>query len=97
MTCQRSLIVLSAMLLVVAFALAVAGPLDLPLEAMLRRISPELTASLRSGFPAWMAEHIVLPLLARPVWLVPLALGVVFAGGAMTFPPPKPIGRTRTR
>ena len=97
MTWQRGLIVLSALFLVVAFALATAGPANLPLEQLLRRLSPGFASSLRSAFPAWMVDRIVLPLLVRPAWLVPLALGLLSAVGALTFPAGNSVGRTRIR
>jgi hypothetical protein len=96
-TWQRSLIVLSAVLLIVAFALATAGPLDLPLELMLNRISPTFPTSLRAALPNWMADRIVLPLLLRPAWLVPLSVGLLCACAALTFPTGKPMGRTKLR
>lgn len=97
MTWQRSLIVLSAVLIVVAFALATAGTGDVPLEEMLGRISPTLTTTLRSALPVWMADRMVRPLLMRPAWLIPLALALFCAGGAFTIPPRNSLGRTRLR
>ena len=97
MTWQRSLIVLSAVLLIVAFALATAGPPDLPLELMLDRISPTFPTSLRAALPAWITERIVLPLLLRPAWLVPLSIGLLSACAALTFRSGKPVGRTKLR
>ncbi len=95
MTGQRSLIILAAVLLVVAFALATAGQIDAPLDELLARIDPALATRLRAALPDWMADRIVLPLLVRPAWLIPSALGLLCAGGALTFPAHKSIGRTR--
>lgn len=97
MTWQRSLIVLSAVLIVVAFALATAGPIDVPLELWLGRISPTLTTHIRSALPLWMGDRILWPLLTRPAWLVPLALGLCCAGGALTVPVKNPVRRRRLR
>jgi hypothetical protein len=92
---QRSLIVLAALLLVLAFALATAGKGNVPLAELLGRIDPMLATRLRTAVPAWMADRILLPLLIRPAWLLPLALGLVCAGGAVTVAAPKSLGRTR--
>ena len=97
MTGQRSLIVLSAVLLVVAFALATSGRIDVPLAEILGRIDPMLATRLRSALPDWMADRILLPLLVRPAWFLPLGLGLVCAGGALTFSAQKSLGRTRLR
>ena len=95
MTGQRALIVLSAVRMVVAFALATAGRLDATLAEALARIDPMLATRMRSGVPVWMADRVLLPLLVRPVWLLPLALGLISAGGALTFSAQKSLGRTR--
>jgi hypothetical protein len=75
-------------LLVAAFALATILPPDLALREGLALLDRGLPARLQVGatthMPAWVWNVLVLPLLLRPVWLVPAGLGVVCAGAAVT-------------
>lgn len=38
-----------------------------------------------SSAVTWLWLHVVMPLMQRPAWLVPTALGLVFVGAATTF------------
>jgi hypothetical protein len=88
---HRILSILAAILLVGAFALASADTFDLALGEMLSAVDPELPTKLRAALPAWMADDL-LPLLLRPAWVLPAALGLVSAGVALTITRP-PAGR----
>ena len=38
----------------------------------------------RSGVWLWLWTHAVMPLMVRPIWLVPTGMGLVFVGAAVT-------------
>ena len=101
MTLQRILAVISAMLLVGAVALATLGPPWVPLGQLLLMLDHDLTEALRSGIEqhlaAWMWSDVAVPLLVRPAWLVPAALGLICAGAAFSVPARKPAGRPHRR
>lgn len=82
----RLLAVLAAALLVCAVALAMLGPRGMTLGDALNRLDPATVAGIRSGLSrqAWLWDGIVNPLLVRPAWLLPAALGIVAAGVALT-------------
>ena len=92
---RRGLSILAALFFVVAFALAIAHPPNMPLGQLLARVHPTLPTHLRLALPVWVSDHLLLPLLLRPAWMVPLALALICAAGAVTMPPRKPIGRAR--
>lgn len=101
MTLQRILAVISAIFLVGSVALATLGPPSVPLGQLLLMVDHDLTAALQTGMEhhlaAWMWEDLVMPLLARPAWLVPAALGLICAGAAFSVPARKPAGRPHRR
>lgn len=101
MTLQRILAILSAILLVGAVALATLGPPSVPLGQVLLMLDHDLTETLRTGieqhFAAWIWSDVALPLLVRPAWLVPAALGLVCAGAAFSVAGRKPAGRAHRR
>jgi len=78
---QRVLAVLSAMLLVGAVALAMLGPPSVPLGQVLFMVDHDLMDALHSGverhLSAWLWENVAMPLMVRPAWLVPAALGLI--------------------
>jgi hypothetical protein len=89
----RSFLVVAACLLVTAFALAVLPAWDMSLREALAAIDADVPARLQSAvtgalgakFWRWAAE----PLLVRPSWLVPAALGLICLGCAATaYTPP---------
>ncbi len=89
---------LSAALLVVAFALATAGRPDASLGEMLSRISLTLPTTMRSFVSTWIADRVLLPLFIRPAWLLPLCFALVCGGWALSLPDgDRPIGRSRLR
>lgn len=101
MTLQRILAVISAILLVGSVALATLGPPSVPLGQLLLMVDHDLADALRSGIEqhlaSWIWDDVAVPLLARPAWLVPAALGLIFAGAAFSVPRRKPAGRPHRR
>ena len=86
---SKMLAIVAAILLVGAFALATMAPMDLSLGEGLSRLNRgllrSLQASARESQLAWMWNDVAVPLLQRPAWLVPAGLGLICAGGAVTF------------
>lgn len=84
----RVLWVLAAMSFVASFALALMLPPMLPLAGLIARLDHGALVKLQNfvtgTFSDWVWTVLVMPLLTRPDWLVPLALGVVFAGMALS-------------
>lgn len=84
----RALAVLAAVCLVVAFALLLMLPLMLPLAECIDRFDHgkllALQSLVRDHVSEWAWQALTLPLLARPGWLLPLSLGIVFGGAAVT-------------
>ena len=78
----RLFTVLAAVFLVLAVALAALAPVGMTLDQGLQVVSDTLDPWLRGHSPAWLLDWVELPLLARPLWLAPAALGVVCAGFA---------------
>jgi hypothetical protein len=97
----RVLAVLAAVTLVGAFAMATLLPQDMTLGQGLAELDPEILDGLRDGLAghgaAWVWSGLVMPLLLRPLWLVPTSLGLVFAGGAMTLGSRKGVTRSHRR
>jgi hypothetical protein len=85
---QRVLAVLAAVLLVGAVAVAVLAPPGMSLGAVLLAANHDLLDTLQGGIEAyfdhWLWADVVLPLLVRPAWLLPAAVGLVCAGAALT-------------
>ncbi len=85
---MRGLALLAAALLVGAFALATAWPVDMPLSAFLALLddagAASLQAALRRDLPAWAWSSLAVPLLTRPAWLGLATLGLIAAGAAVT-------------
>jgi hypothetical protein len=98
----RIFAVLAAALLVGAFGLLVLMPDGMTLDQAMASFNPLLVGHLRHfvqhslGAAAW--SHVFMPLLVRPVWLIPLCLGMVCAGVSVTTgTPTESPRRTRTR
>jgi hypothetical protein len=98
---SRIFTVLAAALLVATFGMIMLAPYDMPLVQGLTAIDPALLRHIQHavlhtlGSRAWAA--LATPVLARPIWLLPLALGVVCAGLAATTIVPGTAHRTRRR
>lgn len=101
MSAQRILAVLSAILLVGSVAIAtIASPL-VPLGEALYLLDEGVVERLHvlvAGYlTEWTWSVMVVPLLVRPAWLVPAAIGLICAGMALSLPPRKPAARSRRR
>jgi hypothetical protein len=98
---QRILAVLAAALLVGAVAVAMLGPPDMPLGQMVFMIDHDLMNAMRSGIEkhlaSWIWGYLIAPLMVRPAWLVPAAVGLVCAGMAATLSNRKPAHRSHRR
>ncbi len=101
MILPRVFSVLAAASLVAAFALATLLPPPITLaqsialvDARLLYDAHEIVVAYGAG---WLWGHVLMPLLLRPVWLLPICLGLVFAGGALTLNSRKGVTRSRRR
>ncbi len=96
----RVFAVLAAALLVGAIALGTLEPADMSLLQAISLAAPampeHLQHALSGRFGHFLWINIVIPLLVRPLWLVPTSLGLVCAGAAATFFP-SPSGHTKHR
>jgi hypothetical protein len=85
---SRILAVLAALLLVGAVAVAMLAPPDLPLGRALFLLDHDLPGALQGGieahFASWAWDDLALPLLVRPAWLIPAAIGLICAGISVT-------------
>lgn len=94
---RRILAVLAAVLLVGTVALATLESPDLPLSQVLLMYDHTILATLQSQvdriFAHWMWTDLALPVLVRPAWLIPAALGLICLGLSLTLP----IGRRAER
>jgi len=86
---SRLLAVLAATLLVTAFSLFMLTPYDLSLAQGVTAMDPAMLRHLQSavrhtiGAGSW--TYLAVPVLARPVWLLPFCAGLICAGLANTF------------
>ena len=77
---------IAAVFLVGAFGIAVIGPGLTLGEAVLdldASYLPSLQAICRDDLPGGTWLHVVVPMLIRPAWLIPAALGLVCCGVAL--------------
>jgi hypothetical protein len=85
---QRIFAVLAATFLVGAIAVATLGPPELPLGQALIGIDSGMVKSAHDGSVRWLGpwiwDDVAQPLLARPAWLLPASLGLIFAGMAFS-------------
>jgi hypothetical protein len=97
----RALAILSAVFLVGSVALATLGPPELPLGQALflldHSIMDTLQETLEQHLPHWLWSGVVVPLLLRPVWLIPASLGLVCGGCALSLSGRKPVRRSQRR
>ncbi len=88
MIATRTLAVLAAASFVGAFALATLfSPLTTLAEVVTRDDGRALYAlhdMIVAHGSAWLWDNLAMPMLLRPAWLLPVTLGVLFAGGATT-------------
>ena len=97
----RVLAVLSAICLVGAVALAMLQPPDEPLGQALYFIDHDLVGTLQRDVDHYLNSLVLgllfVPLLLRPAWLLPAAIGVIFGGLAMTVSSRRAPGNQRRR
>ncbi len=84
MIALRAFSLISAVLLVGAFALALLGPQDMTLGEALHGMDAALVPRLQALCGAGLWRTGVTPLMIRPAWLPIAALGLVCAGVAMS-------------
>jgi hypothetical protein len=98
---QRILAVLAAMLLVGAVALAMLGPPGVPLAQALFMVDHDLMEAVHTfigtHLAMWLWDYLVVPLMLRPAWLVPAALGLVCGGMSLSLSTRKSTHRSHRR
>jgi hypothetical protein len=98
---RRILAVLAAVLLVGAVALATLESSDMPLGQALLAYDHSILTTLQlevdQFFAHWMWIEVVLPVLIRPAWLIPAALGLICVGLSLTLPSGRRAERPRQR
>jgi len=98
---SRVLAVMAAVCVVAAFAIATLLPPMLPLAQLVAMADSRILFAVREyvlqHWPDWVWSDLMLPELVRPAWLVPLCLGIVLAGGAMTLASRKSVPRSHRR
>ncbi len=101
MILARILAVLSATSLVGAFTLAtVLTPYELLAEVLADWDHPWLVSLhdfAGASLPAWLWQDVMIPILMRPAWLLPTALGLLLLGGAVTAGSRKNVARSHRR
>lgn len=101
MILRRILAVLAAALLVGTVAMATLAPADMLLGQALLAIDRNTVGGLQSWIESvsahWMWTDVVLPVLVRPVWLLPASLGLICAGLSLTLPHGRRAERSRQR
>ncbi len=80
--------VVAAVMLVGAVAAGTLGPQDMSLGEALTSVDhlkvTAVEAWIRLHLSGWLWDHPMRAIMERPVWLLPAAAGLLFAGGAMT-------------
>jgi len=98
---QRTLTVLSAILLVGAVALATLGPGSVSLGRALYQLDHALPDTLHGwlerALGSWVWTEVALPLMLRPAWLPVAPLGLVCVGLAFSVSSRKPAHRSHRR
>lgn len=96
---MRILAVLSAVSLVAAFTLLATVPPELPLAHALVGLDShrflQAQTAIRGQAP-WLWAKVLTPVLQRPVWFLPAALGLILGGCAVTLAS-RPTPRSRRR
>ena len=101
MIAQRTLAVLSAILLVGAVALATLGPGTVSLGRALYQVDRTLPETLHGWcdqiLGAWPWTNMVMPMLVRPAWLLPACLGLICVGLSLSLSNRKSAHRSHRR
>ena len=97
----RTLTVLAAICLVGAFALGTVMPPFTSLAELIANADHSVLVWAKDfadqNLPRWLWLDIVVPVLLRPCWLLPLTGGVVFLGLSLTLRNGRGKGVARTR
>ena len=80
----RVFTVLAAVFLVLAVAAVALAPMGMTLGRGLATVSSSADYWLRSHSPDLLRQWVEVPLLTRPLWLLPAALGFICAGAAVS-------------
>ena len=84
----KAFAVIAAVFLVGSLALGTLAPADLSLADGLAAIDRlqigTIEVFVRAHLSSWFWDKLVTALLVRPVWLLPAACGLVFAGASMS-------------
>jgi len=98
---QRVLAVLSAVLLVSAVAVATLGAEPMTLGQAIGMYDNELVSTLQGWaerhIGTWVWSDVEVPLLVRPAWLLPAALGLICLGISLTLGTRKSAHRSHRR
>jgi len=78
----RTFTILAALLLVGAIAAAALAPTGTTLARGLGMMIGFIEPWQRVHSPGWLQDWVEMPMLSRPLWLLPAALGVICAGVA---------------
>lgn len=101
MIAARILAIISAVFVVAAFALAIMLPPELPLSQAIAIVNHgwlvAFQEAVRHHVSEWAWMNLAVPLLLRPAWLLPIALGLVTAGMAVTLSSRRGSARSRQR
>jgi len=76
----RVFAVLAAMFLVVAAGLALLTSPDLRLADGVWQLDHRALDWMQSRSASWLWAYVELPILMRPVWLIPVGIGMICAG-----------------
>ena len=92
---SRVFIALTAVCLVVAFAIAALAPMGLTLAGGLQRLDDGAGGALQRHVPAAVWQELLVPFLVRPAWVLPIMVGLISAGLAISIRRPTGIGLRR--
>jgi hypothetical protein len=97
----RILAILAAMCLVGTFALVTFEPPMLSLADLVAKIDHSLLVAVqdwtRMRVSEWVWEDLAIPLLVRPCWLVPMAVGLLCGAGSVTLASRSSVPRSHRR
>ncbi len=97
----RVFAILAAVFLVGSVALASLLPADERLDQAIQAWSPDALSRLQAAAIATFGHGfwstLILPFLSRPVWMIPVCIGILCIGGAVSALTRLPAERTRRR